>query len=289
MEAASRAAPAPAVIAFEPAEAPVARSGEFELAGRRVAVCALPYTGRAGRPAFGFDPVDRVIFRRRPDAAIGAGPPDPRAWESALSRLPAGPVLVGPNEPAGEPVWGAFAAACEGARLAGRPVYLLDPSEALPVDPGPDVVVLVAWSPAEPMPSDRIRRLAGAAFNAGYVFPLLPGWTSDRAAVLALVAEAREAGASFIAPVLPDRGGVSRRTILEARAESAPSEAERIFGRVHHGDWEVELTQALSWAVEAAAQSGIPAIPPRPRGNFGRVFPFGSELAAEAERALLQR
>jgi len=341
MEAPSRAAPAAAVIAFEPAEAPAVRTGEFEVAGRRVAVRALPYGGRAGHPTFGFDPVERVIFRRRADAAIGAGPADPRAWEAALSRLPAGPVLVGPSEPAGEPVWGAFAAACEGARLAGRPVYLLDPPGALPSEPGPDVVALVTWSPAEPAPGERIRQLVRSALAAGYVFPLLPGWTSDRAAVLALVGEAREAGASFIAPVLPDRGGASRRTILEARAETAPSEAERIFGRVHHGDWEVELTQAFSWAVDAASQANIPAIPPRPRGrgepaanaaaaarleelavahsasadehraamvraavrwidgsgrdlaavaregNFGRVFPFGSELAREAERALL--
>jgi hypothetical protein len=289
---------------------------------------------------FGFDPVERVIFRRRPDATIGAGPVDPRAWETALSRFAAGPVLVGPAEPAGEPVWGAFAAARDGARLAGRPIYMLDPPQALPAEADPDIVVLVTWSPAEPMPFDRIAQAARSGLAAGYVFPLLPGWTSDRAAVAALVGESRAAGASFIAPVLPDRGGVSRRTILEARAETAPSDAERIFGRVHHGDWEVELTQALSWAVEAAAQAGIPAIPPRPRGrgepaanaaaaarleelahvasadehraamvraavrwidgsgrdlaavaregNFGRVFPFGSELAGEAERALLE-
>jgi hypothetical protein len=329
------------VISFEPAQSPAVRSGELDLAGRRIAVRAHPYAGRAGPPGFGFDPVERMLFRRRQDSSVAVGPPRAETWRQAFARLPAGPVLVGPGDAAGETVWGAGAAAVEGARVSGRAVYLLDPPPDLAPEPGADLVTVFAWAPAEPVPSSAIAAAAKAGLTTGYVFPLLPGWTSDRPAVAALVKTAREAGASFASALLPERDGAARRAIVEARADTAPDAAEQIFGRVHHGDWDVELQDAVAWAAEACASAGIATLPPRPagrseprgnaaasarleelalaraadehqaamaraavrwiddsgrdlaaiarEGNWKRVFPFGAELAAEAERALLAR
>ena len=330
------------MIAFEPVETPVVRAGELDLAGRRVAARALPFGGRAGLPTFGFDPVERVIFRRRPEGTVTAGPADVQPWREALARAPAGPVLVGPGDAIAEPVWGAYRAAADAARLSGRGVYLLDPpldDETWP-KAGRDVVAVFAWCPAGSVPAAKIRQAAGRGLRAGCVFPLLPGWTSDRATVVRIVRLARDAGAVFAAPVLPDRDGASRRAIVEARAETAPDAVEQIFGHVHHGDWDVELADAMGCAAEACAAEGLTMLPPRPagsdepagnaaaaarleelanswsadehrsararaavrwidesardlsaiarEGNFRRVFAFDADLAAEAERALVE-
>jgi hypothetical protein len=328
------------VITFDPAADPVVRTGAVDVAGRRIAVRAVPYSGRVGAERFGFDPIDRTIFRRRSEGAVAVGPVRAEPWRAALARLPAGPALVGPGDESGEPVWGACAAAVEGARASGRAVYLLDPpSEVGPEGNPAEVVALFTWSPSRPVPGQRIRELSERGVPGGCLLPLLPGWTSDRAAIAAFVEEARRAGARFVAPVLPDRSGVSRRAIVEARAETAPDAAEQIFGRIHHSDWDLELSEALVRLAAACSAEGLENIPPRPvgrgeparnaaasarleelarasdtdehrlallhaavrwidesardlaavarEGNLRRVFPFGAELAAEAERALL--
>lgn len=265
------------MITFEPSAA-VVRVAEAEIAGRRIAARALPYPGRVGEEPFGFDPLERAIFRRRREGTVAVGPVRPEEWRAALLRVTPGPVLVGPGHDAGEPVWGACAAAAEGAREAGRPVYLLDPPpQALSRDASGDVVVLVTWRPGRAVSRERIQELVQRGASAGCLLPLLPGWTSDRAAIAGFVEQARSAGARFVAPVLPDRGGASRRAIVEARAEITPDAAEQIFGRVHHSDWDRELEDALANLAVACSAAGLETMPPRP---VGRAEPARNAAAA---------
>src|SRR6185295_14635130 len=111
------------------------------------------------------------------EGRVQAGPADPEAWSAAIRRAPAGPVLVGPASTA-EVVRGAYAAAAEGARAAGRAVYLLDPDpELLPESRAEAFVALfcgvpdgAAWARLE----------AGAPrFASGILLPILPGWTAE--------------------------------------------------------------------------------------------------------------
>src|SRR6266508_6713059 len=103
------------MILFERSAAPAVRSGEFEVASRRIAARAFPYAGEVGPERFRFDPVERRFLPRAPEGTVLAGPHEPQAWRTALVRGLAGPVLVGPGS-AGEEVRGSYLAAAEGAR-----------------------------------------------------------------------------------------------------------------------------------------------------------------------------
>src|SRR5262249_25813363 len=63
-----------AMILFETASTPSVRTGEFELASRRVAARAFPYAGEVGGARFRFDPVERRFFPRAPEGTVLAGP-----------------------------------------------------------------------------------------------------------------------------------------------------------------------------------------------------------------------
>ena len=117
------------MIVYEAAAAPSVRAGELLLGGRRLAGRLFPYGADAADAAFRFDPVERRFLFRRPEATVPVGPSDPRPWTEALSRVPPGPVLVGPCAAAKK------SAALIGPRRRrpsgqGRPVYLLDPEPA---------------------------------------------------------------------------------------------------------------------------------------------------------------
>ena len=327
------------MIVYEAAPAPVARAGEAIVAGRRVAGRLFPYGADAGAAALRFDPVDHRFVFRKTDAAVAAGPCDPAAWAEALSRIPSGPVLIGPCAPA-EAVRGSCRAAAEAGLEAGRPVYLLDPESAAvpPKAPG-SAVALCSWRPGRAeasFPGLALARSAGLACAA--VFPLLPGWTAEPEFLEALMVAAKEGGAASVTALVPAADGEGRRGIVEARLGVEPSGGDGFFELVHHGDWFSRMADRLAEARAAAARHGLASLPPRPggrqglagnasaaarleelaerlesdehraallygavrwiddsrrdlaavarEGNFRKVFPFGADIAAEAEAAL---
>ena len=325
------------MIVFTEAVAPTVRSGEFDLAGRRVAVRAVAYSGEAGPPSYRFDPLELRFVARRREGAVAAGPANPGAWREALARLPAGAVAVEACS-AAEAVRGAYRAAADGARSAGRGVYLIDPEpEGLPQTPDRSVVVVVSWRPG-PLPS-LLALAARAGFATGLAVPVLPGWTADAGFFESLLDEASAAGAVFVAALPPACDGDARRLTVEARTENDPAAADRFFEEVHHGGWSAKLPRLLADARAACARRGLALLPPRPvgtgepavnaaaaayleeracqkeadehrqallhaavrwidesgrdlagvvrEGNFRKVFPFGGDVAAETEAALV--
>ena len=327
------------MIVYEAAASPSVRAGELLLGGRRLAGRLFPYGADSADAAFRFDPVERRFLFRRPEATVPVGPSDPRSWAEALSRVPPGPVLIGPCA-AAEEVRGAFRAAADAALGQGRPVYLLDPDPAgLPEIAGPAAVVLYSWRagrPEEAFPGLAAARAAG--FRCAALFPYLPGWTGEPDSVDALVAAAADAGAEALTALAPSTDGEGRRAIVEARAVAQAGEDGRFFEVVHHGDWAARLPESLRRVREVAGRRGLASLPPRPigareaganaaasarleelaelsvagdhriallhaavrfidesgrdlasverEGNFGRIFPFGEEIAKEAAAAL---
>ncbi len=266
------------MIVFEAAASPAVRVGEDEIAGRRIAGRLLPYGAEGGGAAVRFDPVPRRFVFGRAEAVVAVGPPDPEPWRQATSRIPAGPILVGPCS-AAEEVRGAFMAAAEGAIAAARGVYLLDPDPAgLPAEAGRAAVVLCSWRPGRPeaaFPGLEGARAAGLSSAA--LFPLLPGWTGEPEALEALAKAAAAGGASSLTPLVPSADGEGRRAIVEARAAVEPEEADRFFEFIHHVDWTLRLVVRLGEARSAAERHGLAFLPPRP---VGRAEPVGNAAAA---------
>ncbi len=253
------------MILFEQAAAPAVRAGEFDLGGRRVAARATPYSGDAAPPAFRFDPLERRFVTCRREAKVVAGPADPGSWREALNGLPAGAVAV-ERCSAAESVRGAYRAAAEGARAAGRGVYLLDPEpDGLPSAPGRTAVVVVSWRPG-PLPPI-LRVAAAAGFSSGLALPVIPGWTADASFYEPLLDAAAAAGAVFVMPLSPSADGEGRRLAVEARAAEDPAAADSFFERVHHGGWGAEVPRGQAAVREAAAGRGLLSLPPRPRGE----------------------
>jgi hypothetical protein len=325
------------MIVYESAPEPLVRAGELDLAGRRVAARATPYAGEIGAPRWRFDPIARRFVGRPQEGIVAAGPSDPESWRAALLRAPAGAVLVGPDD-AAEPVRGAYRAAAQGAALAGRGVYLLDPAAAtLPEESLSDFVALFAMLPRSPIP-EALELAARRGLTAGVLFPLIPGWTAEPEELEATLEEAAQAGARFAAGVSPAEDGQARRSLVEARAAIEPDAPEDFFERIHHADWSGALARAQLSLAQACARRGIASLPPRPigpgepranaaaaghleekaeelsardehrasllhaaarwidefgrdltpileEGNFRKIFPFGEELAREAEEA----
>jgi hypothetical protein len=268
------------VIEFESTAAPVVRCLESDVAGRRVAVVAVPYSGEVGTAeSFRFDPIERRLFARRPAGRVTVGPADTDAWSAAVSRCPAGPVLVGPSSPA-EEIRGAWAAAAEGTIRSGRGAFLLDPDGAgLPAAAPGRLVLLVSWSPGAGE-ADFERRLSAGSRDgvaAGGLLPILPGWTDEAAFLERWFARAAAAGAHFVAAIAPAEDGEARRTIVEARAALEPAAADEYFRTVHHGDWAASVRSGLRRFREEARRRGLPAFPPRPRGEGE---PEGNSAAA---------
>jgi hypothetical protein len=325
------------MIVYENAPEPAVRSGEFDLAGRRVAVRAVPYAGEAGVSRWRFDPLDRRFVSRPPRGAIAVGPHDPGAWAAALARMQPGTVLVGPGDPA-EEIRGAYRAAADGAAAAGRGVYLLEPSPAgLPEGPPEAFIPLFVALPDAP--PEGLEGALGRGFAAGCLLPLIPGWTAAPEMIEKTVSTLARSGASFVAGIVPAQDGQARRKIVEARAELDPGVPDDFFENVHHGDWSGEAEAARMLLRQACAARGLASLAPRPlgrgepavnsaaagrleekadtlsareehrasllhaaarwidewgrdlapivkEGNFRKIFPFGEDLAGEAEEAL---
>jgi hypothetical protein len=329
------------MIVFEQARLPMVRPGEWELAGRRVAVRMFPYSGDAGPPPFRFDAVERRFVARKAEGTVTVGPPDAELWRLALVRLPAGPALVGPSESV-EKIHGAYRAAAEGALFSGRAVYLLDPEPAsLPETPQSACVALFWSMPGRALPLASLSEALRRGIPSGCLLPLLPGWTLEPRALEEAALAVRGAGAGFLAPILPAGDGQARRAIVEAAASVDPAFSDSLFERVHHGDWGNELREGVARVSELCARVGLATVPPRPvglhepagnaaaarhleeraqglfedehraalfhaavrwidesgrdltpiarEGNFRKVFPFGAELAREAEEAFYGR
>jgi hypothetical protein len=329
------------MIVFEESITPTVRTGEFEVASRRIAARAFPYAGETGTARFRFDPAERRFLSRSAEGTVLAGPHEADLWRTALLRGPAGPVLVGPSSH-GEEIRGSYRAAAEGARLSGRAVYLLDPEPAaLPENPGAAFSALFVWFPGLERPDARLKEAVARGIPSGWILPLVPGWTAAPVAVDEAVRAAIAAGAGFLAPVpLAEDGGV-RRVAVEAASAASPEAAEGIFERVHHGGFADELAEAHERLRDACVRAGLATVPPRPvglresaknaaasgrleekaqaahrdehraallhaaarwidesgrdlaaiarEGNFGKVFPFGDDIAREAEDALLAK
>ena len=329
------------MIVFEGSSTPMVRTGEFEVASRRIAARAFPYAGEAGAARFRFDPAERRFLSRAAEGTVLTGPHEPELWRTALLRGPAGAVLVGPCSDA-EEIRGSYRAAAQGARMSGRAVYLLDPEPAaLPEDPAGGFTALFVWFPGLEKPAARLAAAAARGIPSGWIFPLVPGWTDAPEAVEDAVRAAAAGGAGFLAPVpLADDGGV-RRVAVEAASAASPDAAEGLFESIHHGGSADELAEAQERLAEACARAGLATVAPRPvgsresaknaaaagrleetaqaahrdehraallhaaarwidesgrdlaaiarEGNFGKVFPFGDDIAREAEDALLAR
>lgn len=326
------------MILFERSAAPSVRSGEFEVASRRIAARAFPYVGEVGTPPFRFDPAERRFVSRSDDGIVLAGPDEGQAWRTPLLRGPSGPVLVGPCS-VGDEVQGSYLAAAEGARSSGRAVYLLDPEPAgLPEDPAGVFTALFVRFPGLAASNEALEAALARGIPSGWIFPFVPGWTSCRDALEDLAARAVAAGARFLAPVPLADDGLSRRLAVEAASAAAPEGAEGFFERIHHGASPQQLREARDLLRAACAREGLDLLPPRPaglheprtnalaaarleekahassenehraallhaaarwidewgrdlapvvrEGNLPKVFPFGAELAREAEEAL---
>lgn len=314
-------------------EAPTVRVGEWEIGGRRACARVLPYVGGPEGSSVRFDPVERVFQMAPSEPRIGVGPHREAAWRSAIGRVPAGPVLIGPCS-ATEEIRGAYRAAAGATRASGRGAYLLDPEPSgLPDAPDEAFVVLFAWSGAgEPVAS--IANAARRGFPSGLLLPAIPGWTAEAAFLQELLPRLVAAGCHSVTAVAPRHDGEARRRIVEARGES-----EGFFEQVHHLDWEAALPSALAAVRAAVADHGLAFLPARPaapaepvgnaraaarleeraaaalddhrfallhaaarwidesgrdlravlaEGNFRKVFPFAPEVAAEAEKALME-
>lgn len=265
------------MIEYEESAGPIVRAGELELAGRRIAARAVPYSGEAGRAALRFDPVERRLVLPRPSGRVLVGPADPGAWSRALARSPAGPVLVGPGSPA-EEIRGSFRAAAEGVREAGRPAYLLDPTpEGLPGEPDGTFVSLFAWAPEEGEDGAAILASVRHGIPSGGLLPIVAGWTNDPAFLDGYLGRLAAAGARFAAPSIPADDGEARRLFVEARARVEPSSADRFFETIHHSDRAASVREGLRRFRDAALRRGLTTIPPRPRGA---AEPAGNWAAA---------
>jgi hypothetical protein len=326
------------MIVFESSGNPVVRSGEFEVASRRIAARAFPYAGEAGGAQFRFDPVERRFLSRSSEGTVLAGPHEAGIWRTALLHGPAGPVLVGPCS-AAEEVRGSYRAAAEGARASGRAVYLLEPEAAgLPREAGSAVVALFVWFPGFEPHAEALAAATAAGITAGWILPFVPGWTATPEVVEDAVGKAAAAGARFLSAVPLAEDGQARRVAFEAASASHPESSEALFDLVHHGD-AGQTREALDRLRECCARRGLATVPPRPvglrepaanaaaagrleekaeaasgdehraallhaaarwidesgrdlapiarEGNFGKLFPFGPDLAREAEEALL--
>jgi hypothetical protein len=270
------------MIVFEEAAAAAVKAGEFDLGGRRVAARATPYSGDAAPPFFHFDSIERRFVTCRRDARVAAGPADPEAWREALGRLPLGAVGV-ERCSAAEAVRGAYRAAADGARAAGRGVYLLDPErDGLPTMAGQAFVVVVSWRPG-PLPPI-LEAAAAAGFVSGLALPVLPGWTAESSFYEPVLDAAAAAGAVFVAPISPAADGEARRFAVDARAEADPSAADSFFERVHRAGWGDEVQQGLAAVRAAAARRGLSTLPARPRGE-GESGANSSAAALLEERA----
>lgn len=262
---------------------PLVREEEIEVAGRRMAGRAVPYSPDPGPPGFRFDPVTRRFAARLTEGRVLAGPSEPDAWTAPASRPAGGPLLVGPSC-AVEEVRGSYRACAEGVRRAGRGAYLLDPNPpALPQPEGGGFVALFVVAQEEGFGPAReaVRR----GFPAGVLLPVVPGWTAEPKMLREMVERAVDAGVDSLCALVPAGDGESRRRIIEARADEDPSSEEAFFDRVHHGDWTESLARAVNLLVESAARAGLLPLPPRP---VGTLDPRGNAAAAARleERAL---
>jgi len=270
------------MIVYESAAAPYVRAGEAIVAGRRLAGRLFPYGAGAAASPWRFDPVERQCFVRRADASVEAGPWRREPWEEALSRLPAGPVVVGPGCEA-EPVRGAYRAAAAAAVGAGRPVYLLDPDpDGIPEDAASSAVALCSWRPGAAraaFPALRVAREAGVV--AAALYPFLPGWTGEPDAVEALADAALREGAASLTPIALALDGETRRAIVEAREAADPEGAPGFFELVHHGRWTDGIGDRIARARASAGERGLRTMPPRPAARSER--PGNSAASARLE------
>jgi hypothetical protein len=240
------------------------RIGEQDVAGRRIVARLWPCAGYETSAVFQFDPVERR-FLTSAKGGPAADPAEPEVWRSAVRRAPFGPVLVGPGGPGAEAAV-AYRAAAEGAALAGRGVYLLDPAAgALPERGKRSFVVLLMVRPDQDVPS-ALPAAAALGFPAGVLFPLLPDWTDDPTLLDGAVERAAASGASFARGIVAADDGAARRSMVEARGELDPGARDDFFDRVHHGEWAAGLERALRSVEKSCARVRVAAIPPRPAG-----------------------
>ncbi|MGE5276042.1 MAG: hypothetical protein ACM3SU_03525 [Acidobacteriota bacterium] len=271
------------MILFVPGE-PLVRAVEADLAGRRIAVRAFPCGGEAGPAPFRFDPVERRMILRPAQGRAEVGPADAMAWRRAIGRAPAGPVLLGPGSAAGLTRECARAAA-QGAREAGRAVYLLDPDPAgLPEDSEGPFAAVFSGVPDEAMWGNL--EASSRRMPSGLLLPVIPGWTAEDSFLDAIFARAPVAGALFVAAVAAADDGDSRRRLVAARGLAEPGSEEAFFDRVHHGDWQAETARALERMLALASRAGLACRPPRPRGEGE---PPGNVAAAARLEELAER
>jgi hypothetical protein len=273
------------MIIYEGTSSPSVRAGEHEVASRRIAARAFPYAGEAGGARFRFDPVERRFFARAREGTVLAGPHDPAAWRSAFLRGLAGPVLVGPGSPA-EEVRGSYLAAASGAADSGRAVYLLDPDPAgLPEPRGRCFTVLHGWFPGLCGHARVLEAAREKGIPAGWILPLVPGWTANPGFASEAAGRAADAGAAFLAGVSLADDGLARRIALEAADASDPDATESLFEGIHHGGSGAQMREARESLVEACRRHGIGAVPPRPVGT--RESPANAAAAARLEEKAL--
>jgi hypothetical protein len=284
------------MIEYEEAGGAVVRCLESEIAGRRIAAYAVPYSGEVGLQSFRFDPLERRLFERRRSGRVRVGPPDLVEWARAFSRCPAGPVLVGPGDPA-EGVRGAYRAAAEGAAQSGRAVYVLDPEpSALPPAPPDAFVALFAWTPLGEGWATALAAAIARGTSGGALLPIVPGWTDEPDFLDDWFDLLAAAGADFAAAVPASGEGESRRNLVEARTRIDPVAADGFFEKIHHCDWTASVREGVVRFRAEAAHRGLATLPPRPVGSgeppgnsaaAARLEERAQELEADEHRSAL--
>jgi hypothetical protein len=272
------------VIVYETAPQAAVRAAEEEIGGRRIAGRLLPYGAEPEPGIPRFDPLTRRFPLRRVEATVPVGPANADAWREAAQRLPPGPVLVGPGSLGSvEDVRGAYRAAAEGALAAGRAVYLLDPpASGIPRSAAGMVALCSFVAGAVAVAGFAFPALAVARSRGlvcGVLFPLIPGWTAEPAAVEALLSEAAASGARAATPLVPEADGEARRGIVEARAIATDVgvAADAFFAAIHHREWVESMIERLPAVRSRCAARGLGLLPPRPAGP---LEPAGNAAAS---------
>ncbi|HEY1252311.1 MAG TPA: hypothetical protein VGH97_14095 [Thermoanaerobaculia bacterium] len=276
------------MIVFENAPQPAVRAGEAEIGGRRVAGRLLPYGADPDAGMLRFDPLTRRFPRRREETVVMVGPANAEAWREAALRLPSGPVLVGPGgDGSVEEIRGAYRAAAEGALAAGRAVYLLDPpADGIPRQSAATgkagMVALCAYAARSTTAFPALAAARTRGLVCGVLFPLVPGWTAEPAAIEAILGEAAAAGARAATPLVPEADGEGRRAIVEARTfpvdgDGDAADMDAFFALIHHREWVGGMVERLPAVRSRCAAHGLGLLPPRPTGP---LEPAGNAAAS---------
>ncbi len=129
------------------------------------------------------------------------------------------------------------------------------------------MVALCSYAAGSPTAFPALRSARARGLVCGVLFPLIPDWTAEPAAIESLVAEAAASGARAATPLVPEADGEARRAIVEARSlDGEAADEEAFFDLIHHREWVAGMVERLPAVRSRCAARGLGLLPPRPTG-----------------------